>query len=220
MGVKLGNTDFTGGYMGSSPVNALYFGGDKVWPLINGSLLFIEGLEITPALESTYFSGPYTITANNSAGGNTFITGSGDVALIQGSTTATEIIDTGFIKEIDGTNLFRNNNVLTNIKMDGLTIIKGGSFNFYNCSNLSSVDFPNLTTLENFSAFQLCTNLSNINMPSCTKLGFSVGPNSIFGGVPNNGTATFNSFLQTNNGGSVDGDIEDLINKGWTITWV
>ena len=64
--------------------------------------------------------------------------------------------------------------------------------------------------------------LSSFNFSNCTQLGSTSGDDGVFANVTGNIiNATFNSVLQTNNAGGVDGDIAYLIaNNTVTITWV
>ena len=52
------------------------------------------------------------------------------------------------------------------------TITTIGVYAFANCSQLTTVSFPNCATVA-YGAFMNCTNLSNINFSSCTTIGSS-----------------------------------------------
>ena len=76
----------------------------------------------------------------------------------------------GFIEGINTiTNNFENflNGTITNLYLKANSI---RDFAFYYHSNLTSVNFPNCTSIGN-SAFYRCSNLISINFPACTTIG-------------------------------------------------
>ena len=48
-----------------------------------------------------------------------------------------------------------------------------GSYAFYNCKSLTTVDLPAVTTINGMSAFNGCENLASVNIPLVTNLGSS-----------------------------------------------
>ena len=88
--------------------------------------------------------------------------------------------------------------------------------------NLVSIDLPNVVFCEDF-AFSNNGNLASINMPSLVApngLGGNPGSTHVFQSIFNNGTATFPIAFATNDAGNPDGDIQYLIDRGWTINYV
>jgi hypothetical protein len=96
-----------------------------------------------------------------------------------------------------------------------------GDYCFSSCSSLTTIDLPSLTSAGG-SCFYNCSSLTTVDLPSCTNLGGTVENDYVFEGINGNTiTATFNSALETNNGGNPDGDIQYLeSNNTVTITYV
>ena len=132
--------------------------------------------------------------------------------------------------------------LITGIRLPKLTAVQGN--NFLRCKITdydADRDTPLLDTVPNgffsgnaemtsargnniikidTSAFQDCTAMMSMNFPKAVTIGFQTAGTRAFQGFPNNGTATFNIALQTANAGQPDGDVQELIDKGWNITWV
>jgi hypothetical protein len=117
---------------------------------------------------------------------------------------------------------FRNhflNNCTFIYDPSGVTgIIRGYSFQGIE-SPFTFVSFSPIVNIYR-NAFPDC-NISLFVIPKPTTLGNSVGENNVFGRNKNPSSANFifNSFLQTNNAGSPDGDIEFVENRGGNIEY-
>ena len=62
------------------------------------------------------------------------------------------------------------NNTLTSYRNEELETIEK-DYAFSNCTNLESIDLPNLTKINKSYCFNNCTNLKNVNLPNLTKTG-------------------------------------------------
>jgi len=141
-------------------------------------------------------------------------------------------------------NIFRGCSAITSISFPTATKINAYGC-FYNCINLPSVSFPLLTQVAHngfetfwytklavidwknvvnlsslggqFFRFSLTTTILDIR--SATTLGSSVLNNNVFAGMTAGTTLRANSFLQTNNSGAADGDVQDFITRGGTVVY-
>jgi hypothetical protein len=97
-----------------------------------------------------------------------------------------------------------------------------GSLLFYrNSIALADVILPNIITVGYNEFLRLCSKLRIVYMPRCTQLGSHVGYTSCY--VSTNRALIVhyaNPFLQTNNGGGLDGDLQYLIDGGGEVRWV
>jgi hypothetical protein len=136
-----------------------------------------------------------------------------------GSVTSLTTIDLPSLTTA-GNNCFNSCTSLTTIDLPSLTTTGEGCFG--SVTSLTTINLPSLTTAGN-GCFGNCTALTTINLPSCILLGSSTGDNGVFFNVSigNTITATFNSVLETCDGGNPDGDIQYLdSNNTVTITYV
>jgi len=103
---------------------------------------------------------------------------------------------------------FAQANSLTSIYLPLLVTAGNYCFNsqYYN----TNLQLPSLTGCT-FGCFAVDSNLSNLYIPLCTNLGGTTGDNAVFDGITGNTiNLTIPSSLMTNNGGSPDGDIQNL----------
>jgi hypothetical protein len=144
------------------------------------------------------------------------LTTAGDICFI--NCTSLTTIDLPSLTTI-GDGCFNNCTSLTTIDLP--LLITADSNCFYSCTSLTTINLPSLTTAGN-NCFFNCTSLTTIDLPSCILLGSSTGDNQVFNNISSNTiTATFNSVLETCDGGNPDGDIQYLdSNNTVTITYV
>ncbi len=143
-----------------------------------------------------------------------------------------------------GHDTFRNCTNLTTI--DGPIVTTIANQCFQNCPAITTINLPLVTYIGNtcftgiaatsivLPKLESWDNTSSIkNNASCTTLdlrgissttwpngiGNTGGSTNVFDGYPNNGTGYFTAYLETSNGGGVDGDIQVLVGKGWTIIY-
>ena len=93
---------------------------------------------------------------------------------IVGDDVAARMIVDGTIKEyndnviaIIGNSAFQNCKGLTSVNMPNVTSVESVAFN--GCSKLTSVNMPNVTSVGNY-AFQNCSVLTSIDMPNVTSV--------------------------------------------------
>jgi hypothetical protein len=87
---------------------------------------------------------------------------------------------------------------------------------FRDNSSLTTLDLPGVTIVSNTTsgtsgAFRRMLNTDVINIPSCTSLGANSGYTGTFYECKQGLTVNANTALQTNNGGSMDGDLQYVI---------
>ena len=80
--------------------------------------------------------------------------------------TSIEIPDS--VTEIGGNAFYECSN-LTSVEMPNVTKIGGNAFQ--ECSSLTSVEMPNVTTIGD-NAFEECSSLTSVEMPNVTKIGY------------------------------------------------
>ena len=93
---------------------------------------------------------------------------------------------------------------LTSVKFPNATKI--GDYAFYNCASLTSVDFPNATTIGGH-AFEDCTSLTSVDFPNATEIGdyaFSDCASLTSVDFPNATETGYSAFLRCTSLTSVD----------------
>jgi len=101
---------------------------------------------------------------------------------------------------------------------DGLvTSIGAQAFNI--CSNVNFLWFPNCTSVTTTS-IALVGVFTTIYIPRCTSMGATAASNTVFGGTAHPAKLYCPISLQTNNGGSPDGDITSFISLGGSVSYV
>lgn len=116
---------------------------------------------------------------------------------------------------------------ITNLNIPNVVIIGPGAFRQASppenpTIQLSSISFLYATTVG-VNAFTNWSNLTSINLPALSgsgALGGNPDNNNVFTGVPNSGSITVPGFYATNNAGAPDGDIQYLIGKSWSVTYL
>jgi len=98
----------------------------------------------------------------------------------------------------------------------------GSTSCFLNANNITSVDFPSVISIGSASQFSGCSNLSYINLPGLitTNIGTNAGNQNMFQNTALSGSITVPVRYATNNAGAPDGDIQYLIDRAWTVTYV
>ena len=141
---------------------------------------YTGGNVIVDAIPTRYIvpSGTITISANGThvvksyASAIVNVEGSGEAdytnedGLIDGSLTSYENSRVTQIRRY----AFYNCSKLTSVNFPNATSIGGSAF--YNCSKLTSVNFPNATSIGNY-AFYSCNNLTSVSFPNATSIGSS-----------------------------------------------
>jgi hypothetical protein len=124
-----------------------------------------------------------------------------------------------------GSNSFYSNQqqmLITEINFGGVINVGFSSFlGFPSRSFIKKIILPQATTLNGSKVISVLPDLELVYIPRCTILGESVGNNEIFFNSKLNGTAIYaNPFLQTNNAGGVDGDLQFAISGGAIVRYV
>jgi hypothetical protein len=124
-----------------------------------------------------------------------------------------------------GESCFRDLNTLTTVNLPNLlTINNGVAFNtgaFQNCNGITDLSFPLLTSINGTWCFESMLNITSISMPSLTTLGNTTGDDSIFAFIKTNCSITVPLALATVSGGSPDGDLVYAItSRTATVTYV
>jgi hypothetical protein len=102
------------------------------------------------------------------------------------------------------------------ISVGDYCFLGGGARSF-----IKKIVLPQATTLNGGSVMSSLPDLELVYIPRCTILGVSVGNNNIFTSSKLSGTIIYaNPFLQTNNAGSVDGDLAFAISIGAIVRYV
>lgn len=93
---------------------------------------------------------------------------------------------------------------------------------FFN-TRLETINLPKVESVSS-EAFGSMSELTTIDLSSLIApngLGGSPANNNVFGGsIPNSGSITLPTEFATNNAGNPDGDLQILIDKGWTINYI
>ncbi len=206
--------DLTSAYLGNTQAAGLYFGDVKLWPLTPpvGYYSRWDGAAITRGDLAGFINGE-TITYYN--------TGSAPAYTEFNSSTPYSIYSIEYLG-------------LTTIDDEGANNIADSAL--YNCTDLTSVVFHNVATIDTF-CFLECTSLTSIDIPKCTDIGFGSFQNSpltyvnvpscynvgsdVFAGVTGPGIININSGVTASSGewlGSGPGQI--LVDNGWTINYI
>jgi hypothetical protein len=97
---------------------------------------------------------------------------------------------------------------------DGITI-------FETCNKLTELNFPLLSTFYSNAALSGLTGLKLLNIPNCTVLGKTTANNSFFNNIRMGLIINCNSYLQTSNAGTPDGDLQYAItSRGAIVNYI
>jgi hypothetical protein len=112
--------------------------------------------------------------------------------------------------------------LITEINFGGVISVGYGSFLGYpSRSFIKKIILPQATTLNGSKVISALPDLELVYIPRCTVLGASVGDNEIFSVSKLKGTVIYaNPFLQTNNSGGIDGDLQFAISGGAIVRYV
>ena len=104
---------------------------------------------------------------------------------------------------------FYNCTSLTTVSLPKLTTINTQTFML--CTALVTLDLPELTNVKGVFSFANMTSLTTLNIKKCINLGENVANNNIFNTIKIGVIINTNIALQTCNSGSADGDLQYAI---------
>jgi len=116
-----------------------------------------------------------------------------------------------------GINAFLNNNLLYKIQLNGLQSILNGCFS--GCTKLKTIYLPALTSSDN-SWFSNDYVKRTIYVPNLLVFGTSVGSNGIFTNLRKDSVIYANTYCQTSNSGSPDGDLSNFTSIGGVVKYI
>ena len=111
------------------------------------------------------------------------------------------------------------------LQQSGLTVVDNmksvvtlGTLAFYRIGTVTSIELPSMVSYSAVQGFRLCTSLSYLYIPLCTTFGPTTGNDGMFTSVPVAGlTVVASDFLETNNGGNMDGDLQVVVDGGGSV---